>query len=502
QISQDQNRKPEDEIPFTLQGAAQDWWYYLSAEITNWETIERLFLEKYFPASRLSAIRREIQDIRQRDRENLNAASGGYFLDRSPEDGINLIEQKAVDNQQYETRENSVTLLKGVHEIENGVDDGRRIDERLNNLESKLDKIESLFKTSTPQIAKKCGIYISTDHYTDECPSLMETTTENPSQAFAANMFGGNRPYQNYHDSSSNRYQQNKQPYVPPQQMQQSQAEMSLQDFMKTMLEQNSEIKKSIVELTQRVDKLETKESNKLPAQTAVNPRNVNAITLRTGKQIQSPEGAQEHEDKEEEEAQIDDNGGPSKSSPETATEKSRRRIKDNEVVNLGRNVSSLVKKHIEIPQKCKDPGMFSVPCVIGNSKFDNAMLDLGASINVMPLSVFTSLSLGPLKTTGVVIQLANRNTVNPAGVLEDLLVRVDKLIFLADFYILDMNNEEGIKSSTIILGRPFMMTTRTKIDVHAGTLTMEIGDEKVHFNVLEAMKHPIEEHSLFCIDY
>ena len=65
-------------------------------------------------------------------------------------------------------------------------------------------------------------------------------------------------------------------------------------------------------------------------------------------------------------------------------------------------------------------------------------MLDLGASINVMPLSVFTSLHLGPLKSTGVVIQLANRSTVNPAGVLEDVLVHVDKLIFPADFYIFD----------------------------------------------------------------
>ncbi|WVZ02710.1 hypothetical protein V8G54_023516 [Vigna mungo] len=282
----------------------------------------------------------------------------------------------------------------------------------------------------------------------------METTVENPSQAFAANTFGGNRPYQNYQDSSSNRYQQNWQPYVPPQQRQQSQPKISLQDFMKTMLEQ------------------------------------------KTGKQVEGLEGAQEDEDKEEEEAQIHDNGGPSEPSTETTTEKSRlvssnsssknssssysppppypnrlkprnkqmeeldqeslntfkkveiniplldvvkqipkyakflkelctnkRRIRDNEVVNLGRNVSSLVKKHIEIPRKCKDPGIFSIPCVIGNSKFDNAMLDLEASINVMPLSVFTSLSLGPLKTTGVVIQLANCSTVNPAGVLEDVLV-------------------------------------------------------------------------------
>jgi len=99
----------------------------------------------------------------------------------------------------------------------------------------------------------------------------------------------------------------------------------------------------------------------------------------------------------------------------------------DKEVVNMGRNVSSLIKKlAVRMPQKCKDPGMFYVPYIIGSNKFDNTMLDLGASINVMPLLVFSSLHLGPLKSTGVVIQLANRT----AGVLEDVLVCVDKLIF------------------------------------------------------------------------
>ena len=92
-----------------------------------------------------------------------------------------------------------------------------------------------------------------------------------------------------------------------------------------------------------------------------------------------------------------------------------------------------------------------------------------------MPLSVFTSLQLGPLKFTGVVIQLANRSIVNPADVLEDVLVRVDKLIFPTDFYILDMKDDEEMSSTTTILGRPFMMTARTKIDVHAGSLTLEL---------------------------
>ncbi|RDX83932.1 hypothetical protein CR513_35096, partial [Mucuna pruriens] len=63
------------------------------------------------------------------------------------------------------------------------------------------------------------------------------------------------------------------------------------------------------------------------------------------------------------------------------------------------------------------------------------------------------------------------------------------------------MEDETSGKESTLILGRPFLMTARTKIDVHAGTLSMEFGDTLVQFNIFEAMKHPIEDHSLFGID-
>nr|KYP31160.1 hypothetical protein KK1_048786 [Cajanus cajan] len=125
-------------------------------------------------------------------------------------------------------------------------------------------------------------------------------------------------------------------------------------------------------------------------------------------------------------------------------------------------------------------------------------MLDLGASINVMPLSIFNSLSLGTLQPTGVVIQLANRSVAHPTGFIEDVLVRVGELIFLADFYVLDM--EEGFShgSVPVILGRPFLKTARTKIDVYAGTLSMEFGDIIVQFNILDAMKFPSEAHFVF----
>ncbi|KAI9081395.1 hypothetical protein K1719_036658 [Acacia pycnantha] len=94
------------------------------------------------------------------------------------------------------------------------------------------------------------------------------------------------------------------------------------------------------------------------------------------------------------------------------------------------------------MPRKCKDPGTFSIPCLIGNYRFDDCMLDLGASINVMPASVYRSLGLGPLRPTGVIVQLANRSNAHPSGLVEDVLVKVNELLFPADFYILDMEGE------------------------------------------------------------
>ncbi|RDY04363.1 hypothetical protein CR513_11931, partial [Mucuna pruriens] len=128
-------------------------------------------------------------------------------------------------------------------------------------------------------------------------------------------------------------------------------------------------------------------------------------------------------------------------------------------------------------------------------------MLDQGVSINVMPTSIYRSLNFGDLEPMGMTIQLANRSIVQPVEVLEDVLVQINELIFPTDFYVLDMEDKASGKESTLILGRPFLMTARTKIDVHAGTLSMEFSDTLVQFNIFEAMKHPTEDHSLFGID-
>nr|KYP35914.1 hypothetical protein KK1_043001 [Cajanus cajan] len=173
--------------------------------------------------------------------------------------------------------------------------------------------------------------------------------------------------------------------------------------------------------------------------------------------------------------------------------------MKGNERISIGRNVSAFIGKSVpHIPEKCKDPRTFYIPCIIGNNKFENSMLDLGASINVMPLSIFKSLSIVPMQPAGVVIQLANRSVTHPTGFIEDVLVWIGELIFLANFYVLDMEERFSHGFVPIILGRPFLKTARTKIDVYASTLSMEFGDSIVNFNILDAMRHPSEDHSIF----
>ena len=131
-------------------------------------------------------------------------------------------------------------------------------------------------------------------------------------------------------------------------------------------------------------------------------------------------------------------------------------------------------------------------------------MLDLGASINVMPYSIDNSLNLGPMEETGIIIQLADRSNAYLKEVMEDVedvLVQVNELVFPADFYILEMDDESSPNPTPILLGRPFLKIARTKIDVHDGTLTMEFDGEVIRFNIFEAMRYPSEVHYVFAID-
>ncbi|XP_062073357.1 uncharacterized protein LOC133777685 [Humulus lupulus] len=162
-----------------------------------------------------------------------------------------------------------------------------------------------------------------------------------------------------------------------------------------------------------------------------------------------------------------------------------KKKLKGNVNISVGENVSAVLQK--KLPPKCKDPGTFRIPCMIGNKRIERCMVYLGASINVMSYSSYASLNLGPLKETRVIVQLADRTNVYPLGVVEDVLVKVDGLVFPADFYVLEMGDASIPNPTPVLFGRPFLMTTNTKLDVRTGTLTMEFDGEVIKFNVFDS---------------
>ncbi|XP_020209334.1 uncharacterized protein LOC109794287 [Cajanus cajan] len=245
---------PEDHIylkafPFSLEDLAKDWLYYLApGSITSWDDLKRVFLEKFFPPSRTTTIRKDIYGIRQlmgeslyeywerfkrlcascphhqifeqlllqyfyqglniMDRSMIDAASGGALGDMTPASARGLIEKMASNSQQFNMRSDAI-VVRGVRDVVASDSTEHK------KLESKIDALTTLVsqlaanKKSAPPPAKVCGICTSISHPTDVCPSLQDSSTSpDAPQAYAANIYNNRPPHQQQHnyDLSSNKY--------------------------------------------------------------------------------------------------------------------------------------------------------------------------------------------------------------------------------------------------------------------------------------------------------
>ncbi|XP_015167743.1 uncharacterized protein [Solanum tuberosum] len=150
-----------------------------------------------------------------------------------------------------------------------------------------------------------------------------------------------------------------------------------------------------------------------------------------------------------------------------------QRRLTEYETVALTEECSSRIQNRL--PKKLKDPGSFTVQITIRQSVHARGLCVLGASINLMPLSLYRKLGLGSPKRTTVILQLADRSITRPEGVVEDVLVQVGSLICSVDFVVLDVKPDFEVP---FILGHPFLATGRTLIDVEAGQLNMRVHEK------------------------
>ncbi|XP_042005966.1 uncharacterized protein LOC121754717 [Salvia splendens] len=248
----------------------------------------------------------------------------------------------------------------------------------------------------------------------------------------------------------------------------------SMATHLKNIDTQISQISQTVSTLTQ---------SGKFPSNTIINPKECKAVHLRSGTVYEAPslpattsdtvlepKAAVAEKENEAEKENTGTTSGVKVPFPRVLNQKKKKKKKKDEHALLQR----------KLPAKLKDPGSFTVDCLIGGYKVENALCDLGASINLMPLSVFKQINSGTLKPTSATLQMADRSVVYLEGIVEDLLIKVGEFIFPIDFMVLDMEEDKGVP---LLLGRPFLATAEANINVKKGELTIFMGEESQTFS-------------------
>lgn len=161
-----------------------------------------------------------------------------------------------------------------------------------------------------------------------------------------------------------------------------------------------------------------------------------------------------------------------------------KKAIDHKETIALTRESSAIIKKQ---PQKLRDPGSFAIPCVIGKETVDKALCDLGASVGLLPLSLFKRMGIGELKPTEI-LKLADRSTIPLAGYIENIPVKIEGIYIPTDFVVVDIEEDLDVP---IILGRPFLATAGAIIDVQSGRIVFQASDAMIGFELENVMKGP-----------
>ena len=295
---------------------------------------------------------------------------------------------------------------------------------------------------------------------------------------------------------------------------------------------------------------LEVQERGRFPSQTLPNPKGIHEvgsgmdevksiITLRSGKEVDQPlpkpvEESRQGEEMQPEHILLEEDSmkyripppfpqalrGKKKASQQAGILKVLRQVKVNipllDLINqvpayakflkdlctikkgLGIEKKAFLTKHVsaiiqsKYPVKYKDPGSPTIPVNIGGNCIDKSLLDLGASVNLMPYSVYMQLGLGELKPTTITLSLADRSVKIPKGIVEDVLIKIDKFYYPVDFVVLGTKPSSNEPNHVpIILGRPFLATANAIINCRNGIMQLTFGNMTLELNIFHLNDNP-----------
>ncbi|KAJ9691430.1 hypothetical protein PVL29_013569 [Vitis rotundifolia] len=160
-----------------------------------------------------------------------------------------------------------------------------------------------------------------------------------------------------------------------------------------------------------------------------------------------------------------------------------KRGLNVNKKAFLTEQVSAIIQ--YKSPVKYKDSGCPTISVMIGGTLVEKALLDLGASVNLLPYSVYKQLGLGQLKLTSITLSLVDRSVKTPRGMIEDVLVQVDNFYYPVDFVVLE--TDPIVKRTNcvpIILGRPFLVTSNAIINCRNGLMQLTFGNMTLELNI------------------
>ncbi|KAL0324590.1 UNVERIFIED_CONTAM: Retrovirus-related Pol polyprotein from transposon opus [Sesamum calycinum] len=412
------------------------------------------------------------------DRRMVDAASGGALIDKTPDEAQHLISTMAENYRQYGYHGQRCSKVNEVS---------------TNDLAEKLSELTVFvhqLAAGQRQETIVCGICSKIGHPTDACPSLQEGVMPN------VNAVGGffGQPQRRY-DPNSNfynpgwrdhpnfSYRNQGEQSKPHQQPINRAVPAPAQAYLSHQIQATKSLNSPHLLASWRLKHLES-----YPLKQKQNPReNVSAITLRSGKELQ-PTGPTPRkagieknalDDTDATHDEVDSNLIPPPLSNTCALPFPYRMSKSKEEEHEKEILDTFKKVEINIPLL---DAIKQIP------KYAKFLKELCTNKRKLKDKKGSSL-------------LADRSYVRPMGLVEDVLVKVNDLLFPVDFYILKMGVEGVNNPASILLGRPFMKTAKTKIDVDEGTLSVEFGGEIVKFNISEAMKYPNELQALYQID-
>ncbi|GJX80717.1 reverse transcriptase domain-containing protein [Tanacetum coccineum] len=527
-------------FPFSIEGVARIW---LEKEppcsILTWEDLVSKFINQFFPPSKTTNLQNEIMNFQQCFDESFCKAWDRFkdLLRACPHHGFTELHQlDTFYNALTPTDHDSLNAVAGDNLLTKTPRDALTIIENKSKVRNSRNKpIVSKVSTNAPSS--------STPHFpeiaalADAVKAMLAQKSSPPSSVKAVEKIcitcGGPHPYHQYLATDGNVFQEyhdNIQGYVSAAAVNYNQGNTRYRpQSVANQIRPSGFAQPSVQNNQTRYNQ----GSGSLPSNTIANPRgDLKAITTQSGisydgplilpplsplpkvverepevtKEMVQPSTKNIQPSVVQTQAPIDEPVDAPKPKPSipypSRANKQKLREKDDNLASkfveifrelhfeltktpVNKNCSTVILK--KLLEKLGDPDKFLIPCDFPELVECLALADLGASINLMPLSIWKKLSLLELAPTQMILELADRSTTSPSGIAEDVFVKVGKFHFPADFVVVDYVVDPRVP---LILRRPFLRMARALIDVYSEELTLRVDDEAITFKVGQTSRY------------